>query len=224
MDVSRATESAQALGLGSLASSRKSDEELGQDAFLKLMMTQLRAQDPMNPMEGSEFLSQLAEFSTVSGIEKLNKTFTNLAASLSSSQALQASQLVGRAVLIPGGEIEFDPEVGLDTAVSLPAEVPDLVVNLYNASGELVRSMSMGQQGPGLVDVSWDGLDDAGEPLAAGRYRLEATGTADGKSQQFETLGQWQVEGVSIGSDGGEPLLQLQGGAVITIGDVREIR
>ncbi|AGA92163.1 flagellar hook capping protein [Thioflavicoccus mobilis 8321] len=224
MEISRATDSTQALGLGARTSSQTPMEELGQDAFLKLMLTQIKAQDPMNPMDGGDFLSQLAEFSTVSGIEKLNSNFASLAASLSSSQAIQASQLVGRSVLISGGEIEYDPEMGMQTAVDLPDTVPDLTVNLYDASGELVRSMEMGQQGPGLVDIAWDGLDDSGETLPAGRYRFEATGSVEGRLEQFESLGQWTVEGASIGAGTTEPLLLLQGGSVIALGEVREIR
>ncbi|MFY9972800.1 MAG: FlgD immunoglobulin-like domain containing protein, partial [Chromatiaceae bacterium] len=132
--------------------------------------------------ESDAFLSQLAQFSTVSGIEKLNQSFAALAGSLTSSQTLQASQLVGRSVLISGDGVDFDPaqSPSFTTAVDLPAMVPDLTVHLYSATGELVRSMNMAGQGPGLVEVSWDGLNDSGEPLPSGRYRLEATGSVGG--------------------------------------------
>jgi flagellar basal-body rod modification protein FlgD len=226
MGVSTATESLQALGLGRPSTAPPKAPELGQNDFLTLMMAQIRAQDPMNPMDNDAFLSQLAQFSTVSGIEKLNQSFATLAGSLASSQTLQASQLVGHAVLISGDEVDFDPtkDSGLTTVVELPAMVPDLTINLYDAAGELVRSMSMAGQGPGLVEVKWDGLNDAGDPLPAGRYRQEATGSVSGAATVFPSLVLKHVEGVSVDPQGGSPLLTLAGGAQLTLDQVREIR
>lgn len=224
MDVSTTTNALSALGLGSVPTTESTPKELGQDAFLKLMLTQLKAQDPLKPMENGEFIAQLAQFSTVSGIEKLNGSFATLAQSLNANQAMQASQLVGRSVLTAGADVELDPAAGSTSTVSLPAMVPDLTLNLYDASGQLVRSMGMAGQGPGLVDVKWDGLDDAGEPLPAGRYRVEATGTLDGAAQAFETYVQRQVEGVSLDPEGGPPLLQVGTGETVGLDEVREIR
>jgi flagellar basal-body rod modification protein FlgD len=226
MDVSTATDSLQALGLGRPSSAPPKAPELGQNDFLTLMMAQIRAQDPMDPMDNNAFLSQLAQFSTVSGIEKLNQSFATLAGSLASSQTVQASQLVGRSVLVSGDEVDFDPASasGLTTVVDLPAMVPDLTVNLYDAKGELVRSMSMAGQGPGLVEVKWDGLNDAGDPLPAGRYRQEATGSLGEATTVLPSLVPMRVEGVAVDPKGGSPVLTLAGGRQIALDQVREIR
>lgn len=226
MGVSTATESLQSLGLERPSSAPPKGPELGQNDFLTLMMAQIRAQDPMNPMDNNAFLSQLAQFSTVSGIERLNQSFTVLAGSLVSNQTLQASQLVGRSVVIAADTLDFDPSAspGFTTLVDLPAMVPDLSVNLYDAAGELVRSMSMAGQGPGLVEVKWDGLNDSGDPLPAGSYRLEASGSVGGSATVFPSLVLKQVAGVSVDPQGGSPLLTLLGGTQITLDKVREIR
>lgn len=226
MSVNTATDSLQSLGLGRPSTAPPKAAELGQNDFLTLMMAQIRAQDPMNPMDNNAFLSQLAQFSTVSGIEKLNQSFATLAGSLASNQTLQASQLVGRSVVVSGDGVDFDPSAdsGLTTLVDLPAMVPDLTINLYDATGELVRSMSMAGQGPGLVEVKWDGLTDSGDPLPAGRYRQEAIGSVGGGATVFPSLVLSKVEGVTVDPQGGPPVLALAGGGQITLDEVREIR
>ncbi len=227
MSVSTATETLQALGLGaaSTATSDKIDKtQLGQNDFLTLMMTQLKCQDPTKPMDGTAMVSQMAQFSTVSGIETLNKSFAALSASMTSGQVLQSSQMVGRSALVPSTSVDLDPATGVAATVNLPAMVPDLSLNLYDTKGQLVRSMSIEGQGPGLVDVKWDGLNDAGVALAAGQYRLEATGSVDGETQAFETLSLKKVVGVTLDPKGGQPLLELAGGESLTLDKVRAIR
>ncbi|MGV0951273.1 MAG: flagellar hook assembly protein FlgD [Azonexus sp.] len=230
MSVSTATETLQALGLGtastaSTATSDKADRtKLDQDDFLTLMMTQLKCQDPSKPMDGTAMVSQMAQFSTVSGIETLNKSFAAFSASMTSGQVLQASQMVGRSALVPSTSVTLDPAAGVTATVNLSAMVPDLSLNLYDTKGQLVRSMSIQGQGPGLVDVKWDGLNDAGEALPAGQYRLEATGSINGENQAFETLSLKKIEGVTLDPEGGQPLLEMAGGDSIALDKVREIR
>ena len=90
------------LGLSQTETTQLEQQELGQDDFLTLMISQLQSQDPMNPMDSEAFMGQIAQFSTVEGIQQLNDSFDELAASLVSNQVLQASQLIGHSVLIPG--------------------------------------------------------------------------------------------------------------------------
>lgn len=227
MSVSTTTETLQALGLGaaSTATSDKIDKtKLGQNDFLTLMMTQLKCQDPTKPMESTDLLSQMAQFSTVSGIESLNKSFATLSASMTSGQVLQSSQMVGRSALVPGTSVDLDPASGAAATVNLPSMVPDLNLNLYNTKGQLVRSMSIEGQGPGLVDIKWDGLNDAGVALPAGQYRLEATGSVDGETQAFETLCLKKIVGVTLDPEGGQPLIEMVGGESLTLDKVRAIR
>jgi flagellar basal-body rod modification protein FlgD len=226
--VKSTAETLQTLGLGNAATAtakEKTDKtKLDQSDFFTLMTTQLKCQDPSKPMDGTAMVSQMAQFSMVDGIETLNKSFATLSASLTSGQVLQSSQMVGRSVLVPSTNVTLDSASGVSAAVNLPAMVPDLSLKLYDTKGQLVRSMSIEGQGPGLVDVKWDGLSDAGTALPAGQYRLEALGSVDGETQAFETFGLKKVEGVTLDPEGGQPLLEMAGGDSITLDKVREIR
>lgn len=224
MSVTGTTETLATATQATAAGSSAATAGLGQSDFLTLMMAQMKAQDPMKPMDSSEFLSQLAQFSTVSGIETLNKSFAAFSDSMKSTQTLQASQLVGRSVVVPGQAAALTPGTGFDASVDLPVMVPDLSVEIYSPTGELVRSMSLQGQGPGLVDFRWDGLDDSGAALPAGTYRFQATGTLDGETQAFETFVTARVASVAVSSEGGQPQLALDGRDAVTLDQVREIR
>jgi flagellar basal-body rod modification protein FlgD len=226
MSVSTTTATMQALGIGaaSTASEKTDRTKLDQSDFLTLMMTQLKCQDPTKPMDGTAMVSQMAQFSTVSGIETLNKSFATLSTSMTSSQVLQSSQMVGRTALVPSTSVTLNPATGAAITVNLPAVVPDLSLKIYDTRGQIVRSMSIEGQGPGLVDLKWDGLNDTGAALPAGQYRLEATGSIDGETQTFETLTLEKVEGVILDPEGGQPLLEMAGGGSVTMDKVRAIR
>jgi flagellar basal-body rod modification protein FlgD len=202
----------------------ESREELGQDDFLTLMTTQLRSQDPLNPMENEAFLSQIAQFSTVNGIEQLQSSFAGLASSLVSNQALQASQLVGRSVLVRSDVGVLNEEQGLDGSIELPATVPDLTLKVHDETGQLVRELSLAGQGPGLVDFTWDGFDDAGQALPPGRYALSAEGTLDDQAQSFDTFASFSVQSVTLAGDEGGLLLELGGLGQLSFNEVRQIR
>ena len=138
-----ATNPFDAIGLARQKTESKRND-LGLDDFFKLMITQLKNQDPMKPLENGEFLSQIAQFGTVSGIDRLNKTFDDLAASLTSGQALQAGSLIGREVLVPGGVAALAPGQPVRGVVQLDASAADVVLHIYNPSGALVRDLSLG--------------------------------------------------------------------------------
>lgn len=214
-----------ALGLaGKEARAQGRSTDLGQDDFLTLLTTQLQNQDPMQPMDNGQFLGQMAQFSTVNGLEKLNLAFEQLASSLTSNQALQASGLVGRRVLISGNVGTLVPGEGMSGAVDLSAQVPDLALGVYDLSGQLVRQMPMAGQGPGLVNFKWDGFGDEGQALPAGRYLMSVEGTLDGKYQRFETFALAPVESVSLSGEGQGLLLNLAGLGQVPFDEVREIR
>ncbi|MGB5260887.1 MAG: flagellar hook capping FlgD N-terminal domain-containing protein, partial [Gammaproteobacteria bacterium] len=110
--------------------------ELGQEDFLKLMTTQLKNQDPFEPMENGEFMGQLAQFGTVSGIEEIRTEIQNLAGSLVSNQAMQASSMLGRAVLVPTGQGVLTSGGSIDGAVELPNSVASMNIGIYDQSGQ----------------------------------------------------------------------------------------
>lgn len=210
-----------ALGLSRQVTGKPRDK-LGQDDFLKLMITQLQNQDPFKPLENGEFLGQIAQFGTVSGIEDLQKSFKSLASSLVSNQALQASELVGRQVLAQSSTGEWVPGGTLDGAVELSASVADMTVSIVDASGQVVRRIALGTQPAGLARFSWDGLRDDGSFAPAGRYRVKAEVNYGGTQYAVDTLIAAPVESVTLGASGGLSL-NLSGIGTVGFADVRRI-
>lgn len=201
----------------------KSSNKLGQDDFLNLMIAQLKNQDPSKPAESAEFLSQLAQFGTVNGITELQKSFTTLATSLQSNQALQASTMVGRSVLVDSATARLAGAEGVDGAVDLDQAAGALTVSIHAADGTLVRRIDLGNQQAGLVRFKWDGLDEGGVGAPPGLYRLKAEASFDGTSVAQPTLVQARVESVTLVPGGGSPQLNLANFGAVAIEDVREV-
>jgi len=197
--------------------------KLGMEDFLNLMVTELTHQDPFKPMENSELGSQISQFATVSGIEELNASFTGLQDSLLSDQALQATGLVGRSVLAPlkGGYLSSGGT--LKGIVGLESTASDVTVQVTNASGELVRSISLGTQEKGEVHFTWDGLNEDGEAVPPGQYEITAQAMVDGENLNPYTLIEAEVESVSVGAPGQPLALNLLGLGPISFNDVAEI-
>lgn len=196
-------------------------DELGKNEFLELLVAQLNNQDPLSPQENGEFIAQLAQFSTVEGIEKMNSSIDAMASSFQSSQALQASSMVGRTVVFPSDQAMVDPQVGLDGQLMLPQASPAVLVNVYDEAGSMVAAVNMGAQETGIIDFAWDGQDASGNPLPPGKYRFEAQASIDGEPVQLATLLPANVDSVSLGvGKGGEMVLNLAGLGSIGLSDV----
>ena len=199
-----------------------SSNSLNQDAFLELMIAQFRNQDPFSPMENGEFLGQLAQFGTVSGIEQLNTSIGGLASTLYSDQALQASSLIDRQVMVPRSTGVLRSGQPLTGAVDLPLSTGSLELRVSDADGVLVRRLDLGTQPQGIVRFSWDGLDASGQPLPTGEYRLDAVAGQSGFTEQVPVLVEARVESVTLGNSGGV-LLNLRDIGEIALSEVRRI-
>lgn len=206
------------------ASPEKKDDRLGQADFMKLMTTQLQNQDPFKPMESGEFLGQLAQFATVSGIEDLQKSFRDLSESLHSGQALQAANLVGRQAMVPGDLFMLDPMQGQTAAADLPVASSEVAVGVYDQSGALVRQMLLGPRNAGLVDFHWDGRDESGALMAPGIYEFRAETQEPGGSEALGVYLSAPVESVAFGNPDGSLTLQVGGVGEVNFSDVRGIR
>lgn len=196
-------------------------DELGKNEFLELLVAQLNNQDPMSPQENGEFIAQLAQFSTVEGIEKMNSSIDAMASSFQSSQALQASSLVGRTVVIPTDQAMVDPQAGFTGQLALPQASGTVLVNIYDEAGSLLSTVNLGAQEGGIHEFAWDGTDASGNVLPAGKYRFEAQASIDGESVQLATLLPANVDSVSLGvGKGGEMVLNLAGLGSIGLSEV----
>ncbi|MDD3608503.1 MAG: flagellar hook assembly protein FlgD [Halothiobacillaceae bacterium] len=210
--------------------SSKSRNSLGQDEFLQLMTAQLRNQDPMAPMENGEFLGQMAQFSTVQGIEQLNQSMASMASLMQSNQIMQATSMVGKQALVAGdsgmltvqkkedGSIE---SASLRGSVGVPEGATNARVSIYTEKGELVAEVPL-DKASGLTDFTWDGKKTDGSYAEPGKYLFKATAQVAGKSEALETFTLARISSVSLGGSSG-PLLNLEGLGQIGMGEVIEI-
>jgi flagellar basal-body rod modification protein FlgD len=204
-----------------LALPSQPSEQFGQDQFLTLMLAQLKNQDPLKPLEPGEFLGQLAQFSTVTGIQKMQGSLADLSATMRTSQLLEGTNLVGRDVLAAAGAARLEAAGPILGAVGAPEAASQIEVTVRDAAGALVRRLSVPVQS-GLSEFSWDGLDERGVRMPPGEYRLEATARVGTRSESLEMLIQSRVGSVTIDPQGRGILLNTGAGA-LGMGDVRRV-
>ncbi len=184
--------------------------ELGLDTFLTLMITQLNNQDPFEPMDNGEFLGQIAQFGTVSGLDTLNSSFADLSGSLVSGQALQAGSLVGHQVLAPMDIGYLQTGQSIDGQVDLDASASDLVVQVTDPAGQLVRELHLGPQDAGPVRFSWDGINEYGDYAPAGYYNVEVQAIRNDAAEAQATYLFADVDSVSLAANGTSMTLNLK--------------
>lgn len=212
------------LGIGATQTqSSKPNDKLLQEDFLELMVAQLKNQDPMKPMESGDFLGDIAQFGTVSGIQDLQESFAALSDSIYSNQALQASSLVDRSVLVPLDRGVLPSGGALAGVVDLPVSTPQLTVSIHDSAGALVRSISLGAQAAGTPQFQWDGLMDDGSYAAPGTYQVRAEATIDGETTALNPLIEAEVRSVTLGGAGQGLQLELENLGTIDFSMVRQI-
>ena len=202
------------------------EKKLGQEDFLALMSAQMKNQDPMKPMENGEFISQMAQFSAATGMKEIKDAFTSLATSLQSNQALQASSMVGRKVLVPGNRSELPQQGEMVGAVDVPFSTSELKVMITDSHGQLVKTLDLGARQQGTAQFKWDGMVDGpegAERASEGRYRISAQIMADGKPQNIDTLITDSVQSVSLGKPGEGVTLNLAGSGTTSLAKIKEI-
>ncbi len=230
LDATLAPPSFEELGLARPKDKLK-EKNLGQDEFLSLMIAQMGNQDPMKPMENGEFISQMAQFSAAKGMKEIKDSFTSLAEALQSSQALQASSMVGRTVLIPGSVANLPEDGMLEGTVDLKTGAHELIVSITDEAGQLLKRINLGRQQPGQIDFKWDGKIDRGvdspdaaiEQASPGKYKIRAETIYEGKPEVVNTLVKDKVESVSLGKGIKSVTLNLSTSGSATLSQVKEV-
>lgn len=178
-----------------------------QDRFLTLLVTQLQNQDPLNPMDNAQVTSQMAQLSTVNGINQLNNTLLALSGQMDVSQSMQAAGLIGKGVLVPGNKVSLGVNDDVATAtpfgVDIISPAAKVVVSIMGSDGQLVRKIDLGSKEAGVYSVEWDGLGEGGTKLAEGKYTVEVA-ALDGNGQPVaaEALTHGTVSSVAYTSGG----------------------
>jgi len=199
----------------------KSNQQLGQNQFLTLMLAQLKNQDPMKPQDPTQFLSQLAQFSTVTGIQNMQGSVETLAQSLRSTQVLNGTSLVGRSILAPANIDTIEAGGSVKGAVDVPKGAAAVQVTVKDGSGALVKRFSM-TPAEGLQEFTWDGLDGPGNAVPAGQYTFEAIANVGGENTALDPLLFSRVASVTIDPKNGSLTLNTSTGAT-AITDVRRV-
>jgi flagellar basal-body rod modification protein FlgD len=196
---------------------------LGQDSFLKLLVSQMRNQDPFDPVKNEDMVAQMATFSNVAGISEMNKTLRGVAAQLGSANAAQAVSYVGKTVLVEG-DIAYPNQDGtLNAVLPLSEAADDVRVQISDGAGNLIRTINYGFQPKGEMAIDWDGKTDSGGVAPAGPYKITATKLQNG-TRVASTVNVWApVTSVSLGTDGASPTLNLAGLGNKPLSAVRQV-
>lgn len=193
-----------------------------QDQFLTLLVTQLQNQDPLNPMDNAQVTSQMAQLSTVNGINQLNTTLLALSGQMDMSQSMQASSLIGKSVLVPGDKIKMGDGVATPFGVDLISPATNVTTTILDASGKAVRIMEHGPQAVGIMSLEWDGKDDAGIPAPDGAYTVQVSAKdASGAPVAANSLSYGVVSSIAYTAEGLRMDLGLNGNVPLT--DLRKV-
>lgn len=198
----------------------KGTTEEAQDKFMTLLVTQMRNQDPLNPLDNAQVTSQLAQLSTVTGIEKLNKALETLQGSYQASQQLQATAMIGHGVLVPGDKIDVAEGKGV-FGIDLSGPADKVSVTIKDAVGNVVRTVDLGSKEAGSYPVAWDGKDDKGNTVADGKYQFSVSATQGDAKADVTALSFDAVTSVSTAASGVKINLVSKG--AVALGDIRQI-
>jgi len=198
--------------------------ELGQDEFMQLMLTQLKYQDPFKPLENGEFIAQMAQFSTVAGIEGMNTSMETFIADQAAAQTMQAAELLGKTVITDGGQAVLADGGSVKGQFSLPEDSRNVTARYSNPSGEVVHTLEMGALGEGIHEVEWDGITRDGQAASAGSYVVNVQYLdSDGDTVTAETSLATEIESVNFGAANTRPTLSTSDGRELVISDIKKI-
>jgi flagellar basal-body rod modification protein FlgD len=191
-----------------------------QDRFMTLLVTQMKNQDPLNPMDNAQVTSQMAQLSTVTGIDKLNNTLESLISNVQSGQSYQASSMIGHNVLVSGNEVSTSGTGGY-FGIDLPIGADKVSVAIKDSAGTTIRTVELGKQDAGTLPLKWDGLADDGSVAKTGSYKFDVTASIASTSAAATGLSYAQVMSISNSTSGIK--LNLNNLASVSTSDVKEI-
>ncbi len=197
---------------------------MGQTEFLTLFTTQLKNQDPTDPVKNEAFVAQLAQFSQLEATTSMKDSMNSMVSSMSNDRMLGAASLMGKQVAVPDGPVMVTDTTVSQGTINLPTGADGIQLQVFNSNGILVRSQIMGAQQPGDVTLSWDGMTDGGQPAANGVYRYVANVNSQGVMSKPTVNTYATVTGVtSAGTADGAMLLEVGNGKTVALSSVKRI-
>ena len=192
-----------------------------QDRFLTLLVTQLKNQDPLSPMDNSQITTQLSQISTVSGIDKLNDTVAGLATALAASQTMASVSMIGRQVVSPGTSLTLADKHATG-ALELTDAADRVTVSILGPAGDIVRKLELGSSAAGLRTFTWDGKADNGATAKDGAYTFKVDAAQNGKSVAATSYTLGTVTGVGV--SGKDPSVIVDGVAEVRFADIKRVQ
>lgn len=212
---------------GELSAAEKAKDpsraQLGQEDFFALMTQQLAYQDPFKPADNSDMIAQMTAFTSADGINNMGKQLAGLSEVMTSSQALQASSLVGQKVLLPSNISYWDQSDTVEGVAVTGEGATNVVIRIENEKGEVVRTLGLDGPQRGNVPFSWDGLTEQGEPAAKGQYKVKVSGMIGSQREDLNALVFGRVDSVTLGSANSPTLVNLAGLGGVPLNQVLEI-
>jgi flagellar basal-body rod modification protein FlgD len=200
--------------------------ELGQDDFLQLMMTQLKNQDPFKPLDPSQYVGQLAQFSSVAGLKEINTAIAGLTDSLRGNRVLDGAAMIGRTVVAEGSQVYLDApgedRLAIAGSINVPKGTNALQLIVRDASGATIKTEAL-NAAAGLRGFQWDGTNDAGVAVAAGAYKVEILANVAGANESLQTSIAAAVSSVAIDPITGALLLDTDTLGEISMSDVERV-
>jgi flagellar basal-body rod modification protein FlgD len=199
------------------------EKDMDRTAFLTLFTTQLQNQDPLDPVKNEAFVAQLAQFSQLEATTRMAGSLESMTASMQSERILSGAALIGRKVAAPDGLAELVGGATVSGVISIPDGASSVRLNVYDTQGRSVYTQQLGRQKPGEVVVRWDGTDQAGQRMPAGRYRVNATVDSFGTMTQVPITTPATVRSVSYSSVADGLVLELDNGSSVPLSQVKRV-
>ncbi len=201
-------------------SSSKNSVENPQDRFLKLLVTQMKNQNPLKPLDNAEVTSQLAQISTVTGIDKLNSTLQKLLSGVEDSRFVEAAGLIGHKALVPGNALLLDNNAAVG-GFELSQPVDKLSVTILDSSGIAVHTIERGAQPAGVNTFIWDGITGSGTNAVNGNYTFAISAKQGDQEIKVDPLALGLVNSVSPGEH--DAILDMGGLGLFGMADIKQI-
>jgi len=205
----------------STTSGSSSSSELGKEAFLQLLLTQLTYQDPLDPMDDQDFVAQLAQFSSLEQLTNISTGITDLNENVQENQMFSAIQFIGKTVRASGETIQLEEGKASTIYYNVASDAETVLANVLDEDGNVVRTVDLGGKNAGDYEFVWDGMDSDGNVLDDGVYSVTImTQDADGNAGVASTEIQGKVTGVE--SSDGTYYLRI-GDVLVDFGNITEI-
>ncbi len=205
------------------SSSSASRNTLGQSDFLKLLATQLKNQDPLNPIDNEAFVAQMAQFSSVTGISEMNQKLSAISDKLGPDALTTAASLVGKSALVQANMLRNDGNQPSRLSVEMPAGVTDAYVKITDASGRQIRILPVTRVDDAQGETSWDGKDSNGADVIAKDAYLSASGTSNSQTVKLGTSAWAIIDRATVASGSNPSSVTLRGIGTRALSSIRAI-